>query len=63
MQIKIYISNMQKYIERAMDAVLRVKIKNAPAVVLYGPRQCGKSTLARHDYSTFSDRVTRLKGK
>lgn len=39
---------MNVYIERAMFSELEDSLKNVPAVALLGPRQCGKSTLARH---------------
>lgn len=39
---------MNVYVERVMFSELENSLKNVPAVALLGPRQCGKSTLARH---------------
>ncbi len=38
---------MQSYINRALTDKINGKLKNIPAVAILGPRQCGKSTLAR----------------
>ena len=38
---------MNVYIEREMSSELEHSLKDVPAVALLGPRQCGKSTLAR----------------
>ncbi|MAE70890.1 MAG: ATPase [Gemmatimonadetes bacterium] len=38
---------MQTYIARSMEARLSAALASFPAVALIGPRQCGKSTLAR----------------
>src|SRR5258708_5872424 len=32
---------------RAIESVLRTRLRDYPATVLVGPRQCGKTTLAR----------------
>lgn len=37
-----------KYINRQISELLSQYINNFPAVAILGPRQCGKSTLARH---------------
>ncbi|MBC8314775.1 MAG: ATP-binding protein [Bacteroidales bacterium] len=39
---------MMKYIDRDVTRTLEKYLKNYPAVALLGPRQCGKSTLAKH---------------
>src|SRR5512139_3879057 len=38
---------MHTYITRIITAEIRQKLKNMPGIVILGPRQCGKSTLAR----------------
>jgi predicted AAA+ superfamily ATPase len=43
----IYTSNMQTYIKRKLTDKIRYKLKNMPAVAILGPRQCGKTTLAK----------------
>ena len=37
-----------RYLQRRQTARLRSLLRSFPAVLLVGPRQCGKSTLARH---------------
>ncbi len=37
-----------KYVPRRREGRLRSLLRAFPAVLIYGPRQCGKSTLARH---------------
>ncbi len=39
--------NLQAYIERSLSAKLSWSLANFPVTALVGPRQCGKSTLAR----------------
>lgn len=39
---------MQRYIGRSAVAEIRRSLDNNPVTALIGPRQCGKSTLARH---------------
>ena len=39
-----------KYIERLHSGRLRQLLRMFPAVLLYGPRYCGKSTLAKHAF-------------
>jgi predicted AAA+ superfamily ATPase len=44
----MYVSKMYNYIQRTItDDILR-KLSNMPAVAILGPRQCGKTTLARN---------------
>lgn len=38
---------MQTYVERIITASIEQKLENMPGVVILGPRQCGKSTLAK----------------
>jgi len=38
---------MQTYIERTITTKIKDKLGNIPGVVILGPRQCGKSTLAK----------------
>src|SRR5512139_588416 len=38
---------MHTYITRIITAEIRQKLKNMPGIVILGPRQCGKSTLAK----------------
>ncbi len=38
---------MQAYIKRIITADIERKLENMPGVVILGPRQCGKSTLAK----------------
>ncbi|MBN2804566.1 MAG: ATP-binding protein [Deltaproteobacteria bacterium] len=39
---------MDNFITRHLLSTVKKRLKNSPAVALLGPRQCGKSTLARH---------------
>lgn len=39
---------MQRYVERLLTAELERSLSNNPVTAITGPRQCGKSTLARH---------------
>src|SRR4030066_741221 len=38
---------MQTYIKRIITTTIEQKLVNMPGVVILGPRQCGKSTLAK----------------
>jgi predicted AAA+ superfamily ATPase len=38
---------MQTYVKRIITASIEQKLENMPGVVILGPRQCGKSTLAK----------------
>jgi uncharacterized protein len=44
---------METYIHRHQEAEILQLIQNFPAVAILGPRQCGKSTLARHILENF----------
>lgn len=45
------------YIDRFIEPVARERLANNPALALLGPRQCGKSTLAKHLLKDFPDAV------
>ncbi|NCC50843.1 MAG: ATP-binding protein [Spartobacteria bacterium] len=45
------------YIRRAIEPIAEERLANNPALALLGPRQCGKSTLARHLLKKFPDTV------
>jgi predicted AAA+ superfamily ATPase len=45
------------YIDRVIEPIARERLANNPALALLGPRQCGKSTLARHLLKDFMDAV------
>ena len=47
MQIENTIYNMQEYIERRIEKTVQQYLDVFPAVVILGPRQCGKSTLIK----------------
>jgi len=36
------------YINRLLESEIRLSLENVPVTAIIGPRQCGKSTLARH---------------
>jgi len=38
---------MNGYIKRSIESLTKQRLENNPALALLGPRQCGKSTLAR----------------
>ncbi|MGD8717122.1 MAG: ATP-binding protein, partial [Desulfobacterales bacterium] len=48
---------MQKYIKRRIGKNLRQSLHSSPVTALLGPRQCGKSTLARHVVAGRADTV------
>lgn len=43
------------YVDRVIEPIVRERLANNPALALLGPRQCGKSTLARHLFQFFPD--------
>ncbi len=49
--------NLQSYIERLLTGTLRWSLANFSITALLGPRQCGKSTLARHVVEDYEDAV------
>jgi len=46
---------MNDYIERNLSAAILRKLQNVPVVAILGPRQCGKSTLAKMLLATKQD--------
>jgi len=46
-----------EYIHRDVTATLSRYLENFPAVAILGPRQCGKSTLAKHITNNFKNSV------
>jgi uncharacterized protein len=48
---------MHTYIKRSLEEKLKTQLEYFPAVAILGPRQCGKSTLAKHIRSHFPDLV------
>ncbi len=48
---------MQNYIKRIITSAIQQKLKNMPGIVILGPRQCGKSTLAKAIISEIGDAV------
>jgi hypothetical protein len=55
MQIGGYNSNMQNYIDRILTESVKQRLKSMPAAAILGPRQCGKSTLAKKIIEGFND--------
>ena len=55
MQIGSYGSNMKNYINRVITESVKQRLKSMPAAAILGPRQCGKSTLAKKIIGGFSD--------
>lgn len=50
-------NNKHYYVGRMIEPVALERLANNPALALLGPRQCGKSTLARHLLKNFPDAV------
>ena len=46
-----------EYIHRDITNTLNRYLKNFPAIAILGPRQCGKSTLAKHITNNIKDSV------
>jgi predicted AAA+ superfamily ATPase len=57
LKIGIYNSNMQGYVKRTLSEKIEGKLRNIPAVIILGPRQCGKSTLAKAFISEIENAV------
>lgn len=49
--------DMQGYVSRYLGPLAKERLLNNPALALLGPRQCGKSTLAKHLLMSFPDAV------
>lgn len=45
------------YIKRKLEPLVQKRLKHNPAVGLLGPRQCGKSTLARHLLRSYPEAI------
>lgn len=50
-------NDLHGYVARSIEPIARERLANNPALALLGPRQCGKSTLARHLLKDFPDAV------
>jgi predicted AAA+ superfamily ATPase len=48
LQFASYTFNMHTYIKRGIEPVVKKNLRDFPVVAILGPRQCGKSTLAKH---------------
>jgi hypothetical protein len=42
-----------EYIPRRVEARFREHLRTFPAVMVWGPRRCGKSTLVAHEFPDF----------
>ncbi len=56
------------YIERAITAVLKDRVRSSKCLLITGARQVGKSTVIRHDFpgfgrASFDDRLTRMQAQ
>lgn len=56
------------YIERAITAVLKDRIRASKCILVTGARQVGKSTMIRHEFpefnrASFDDRLTRMQAR
>ena len=51
-----------KYINRALESELERRLFSGKALILYGPRQCGKTTLIRHLTAQYGDEVLWMNG-
>jgi predicted AAA+ superfamily ATPase len=59
---------MKKYINRAIESIIKKVSKQIPVIAVTGPRQSGKSTMLRHlffdyDYITFDNLEIRMRAK
>lgn len=56
------------YIKRAISEILKSRVKTSKCTLVVGARQAGKSTLIKHEFSTynrtnFDDKLTRLQAR
>ena len=51
-----------KYVHRTLESELARRLFSGKALVLYGPRQCGKTTLLRHLTEKYGDEVLWMNG-
>jgi len=51
-----------KYIHRTLESELERRLFTGKALILYGPRQCGKTTLVKHLTAKYGDAVLWLNG-
>jgi len=51
-----------KYINRTLEPELKRRLFSGKALMLYGPRQCGKTTLIRHLTSEYGDDILWMNG-
>ena len=56
--IREWIPGLQDMISRIYARQVRDKLRKFPAVAILGPRQCGKTTLARQFDSVYFDMET-----
>lgn len=57
MQIESYICNMHGYRKRNIEVLIAESIENNPVSAILGPRQCGKSTLAKELLRKFENSI------
>jgi len=50
------------YIKRALSDEISGRLFTGKAIILYGPRQCGKTTMIKHLVASYSDQVLWLNG-
>tara|TARA_B100000315_G_scaffold254282_1_gene295001 strand:+ start:182 stop:1354 length:1173 start_codon:yes stop_codon:yes gene_type:complete len=48
---------MQSYVKRSVTEKIKQKLKSVPVVVILGPRQCGKSSLAKEIISGIDNKI------
>jgi predicted AAA+ superfamily ATPase len=53
----VNLKRYQMYIPRKIEASVLSALENNPVVTLIGPRQCGKSTLAKHLLASYQDSI------
>ena len=53
----MYTPDMQTYIKRTQENEIKKLMSYFPVVAIIGPRQCGKSTLAKHILASINDSI------